>query len=92
MAKLSISVPDDLVDDLHDLATGNVSAFVTGAIRHEIDRRRLFAFLDELEDELGQVHEDEVGAFMATFSEVAAMPPVKRAPRPKRASRGRSSS
>ncbi len=64
MAKLSISVPDDLADDLRGLATGNVSAFVTAAIRHEVDRRRLFGFLDELEAELGPADEDEIAVFM----------------------------
>lgn len=71
MTKLSISVPDELVDDLHALAPENVSAFVTTAIRHEVDRRRLFAFLDELEDELGPVDEEDVAAFTDTFSQLA---------------------
>lgn len=38
-----MSVPDDLVDDVRGLASDNVSAFVTTAIRHELDRRRLFS-------------------------------------------------
>jgi hypothetical protein len=36
-----------------------------------MDRRRLFAFLDELDDELGPVDEEEVAAFIETFTEVA---------------------
>jgi post-segregation antitoxin (ccd killing protein) len=72
MAKLSISIPDELIGDLRIAAHDNVSAFVSAAVRHEIDRRRLFAFLDELEDELGPADEDEVAAYNAMFTEIAA--------------------
>jgi hypothetical protein len=72
MAKLSISIPDDLVDELHAAAHKNVSAFVATAVRHELDRRRLLAFLDEVEDELGPVDEDEVASFNEKFSDIAA--------------------
>ena len=72
MTKLSISIPDDLVDDLRTVAPENVSAFVATAVRHELDRRRLLGFLDELEDELGPVDEDEVASFNVKFSDIAA--------------------
>jgi post-segregation antitoxin (ccd killing protein) len=72
VAKLSISVPDELAADLHAFAPENVSAFVSTAIRHELDRRRLYAFLDELQDELGPVDEDEVAVFNAMFADTAA--------------------
>ena len=72
MTKLSISIPDELVDDLRTVAPENVSAFVATAVRHELDRRRLLGFLDELEDELGPVDEDEVSSFNEKFSEIAA--------------------
>lgn len=72
MAKLSISLPDELADDVHALAPQNVSAFVSTAIRHEIDRRALFSFLDELADELGPVDEDEVAVFTAAWSNIAS--------------------
>ena len=72
MAKLSISLPDELVRDLRMVAHENVSAFVSTAVRHELDRRRLFAFLDELEDELGPADENEVAAFNEMFSGIAA--------------------
>jgi len=75
VAKLSISIPDELAEDIHDLAPLNVSAFVSTAIRHEIDRRALFAFLDELEDELGPVDEDEVAVFNEAFSSVQPKEP-----------------
>lgn len=76
MAKLSISIPDELADDLRAAAHENVSAFVSTAVRHELDRRRLFAFLNELEDELGPADEDEVASFNAVFSQVAATAPA----------------
>lgn len=41
-------------------------------MRHELDRRRLFAFLEELEDELGPADEDEVAAFSAAITQAAA--------------------
>lgn len=72
MAKLSISIPDELAGDLRDAAHDNVSAFVSAAVRHELDRRRLFAFLDELEGEIGPPDEDEVAAISAAFSRTAA--------------------
>lgn len=72
MTKLSISIPDELAEDLRAVAPENVSAFVAAAVRHELDRRRLFGFLDELENELGPVDEDEVSSFNEKFSEIAA--------------------
>lgn len=80
MAKLSISMPDDLVDDLRGLASGNVSAFVVAAVRHELDRRRLHAFLDELEDELGPADEDEVALFVEALTPAQAVLSPRRRP------------
>lgn len=71
MAKLSIIVPDELVEDVRGLASGNVSAFVTTAIRHEVDRRRLFSFLDEMDEELGPVDGEEVAYFVDVFAQTA---------------------
>ena len=90
MAKLSVSVPDDLVNDLRGLATGNVSAFVTTAIRHEIDRRRLFAFVDELDDELGPADEDEIAVFMEALTSPMAEKPAGRHRTGRRAQRSAS--
>ena len=79
MAKLSISMPDDLADDLRGLASGNVSAFVVAAVRHELDRRRLHGFLDELEDELGPADENEVALFAEALTPAqAALSPRRR--------------
>lgn len=44
------------------------------AVRHELDRRRLFGFLDELEEQLGPADEDEVSSFNAAFADIAAKP------------------
>lgn len=71
MSKLSVSVPDALVADLRGLAEGNVSAFVTTAIRHEVDRRHLFSFLDEMDQELGPVGDEEVAHFVDVLLETA---------------------
>ena len=78
MAKLSVSVPNDVVNDLRGLATKNVSAFVTTTIRHEIDRRCLFAFVDELDDELGPAGEDEIADFVEAFTSPVPAKPAGR--------------
>ncbi len=75
MTKLSVSLPDDLVQDLRAVAHDNVSAFVTAAVRHELDRRRLSAFVDELADELGPVDEAEVARYSKLFASTAAVTP-----------------
>ena len=82
MTKLSVSLPDDLVQDLRAVAHDNMSAFVTAAVRHELDRRRLFAFVDELADELGPIDEAEVARYSELFASTAAV-----TPEPKTASR-----
>jgi post-segregation antitoxin (ccd killing protein) len=73
VAKLSVSLPDDLVEDLRTVAHDNVSAFITAAVRHELDRRRLFAFVDELADELGPVDEAEVAKYSELFASTASV-------------------
>lgn len=72
MAKLSVSLPDDLVQDLRAVARDNVSAFVTDAVRRELDRRRLLAFVAELEEELGPADETEVARYAGMFAASAA--------------------
>ena len=72
MAKLSVSLPDDLVRDLKAVAPGNVSAFVATAVRHELDRRRLHAFVGELVAELGPSDEAEVVRYNELFAASAA--------------------
>jgi post-segregation antitoxin (ccd killing protein) len=72
VAKLSVSLPDDLVQDLKEVAHGNVSAFVTAAVRNELDRLRLRAFVSELEDQVGPVDETEVARYSAMLAAAAA--------------------
>lgn len=72
MAKISVSLPDDLVRDLRAVARNNVSAFVAAAVRNELDRLRLHAFVQELVSELGPSDEAEVAKFRALFAEVDA--------------------
>jgi post-segregation antitoxin (ccd killing protein) len=79
VTKLSVSLPDDLVQDLRAIAHDNVSAFVTAAVRHELDRRRLFAFIDELADELGPVDEAEVARYSELFASTATVTPERKA-------------
>lgn len=68
VAKLSVSLPDALLRDLRSVAPDNVSAFVTTAVRNELDRRRLLAFVDELEEELGPADEAEVAKYNELFA------------------------
>jgi len=78
VAKLSVSLPDDLVQDLKAAAPDNVSAFVTTAVRHELDRRRLHAFVDELVAELGPSDEAEVARYSELFAATTAVADVDR--------------
>jgi post-segregation antitoxin (ccd killing protein) len=72
VAKLSVSLPDDIVQDLKEVAHGNVSAFVAAAVRNELDRLRLHAFVAELEDQVGPVDESEVARYSAMLAASAA--------------------
>ena len=72
VAKLSVSLPDDLVRDLKAVAPDNVSAFVAAAVRQELDRRRLHAFVEELVAELGPSDEAEVVRYSELFVASAA--------------------
>lgn len=72
MAKISVSLPDDLVRDLQAVARDNVSAFVAAAVRNELDRLRLHAFVQELVAELGPSDEAEVAEISALFDKVDA--------------------
>jgi hypothetical protein len=72
VAKLSVSLPDDLVRDLKAVAADNVSGFVAAAVRHELDWRRLHAFVEELVAELGPSDEAEVAGYGEVFAASAA--------------------
>ena len=49
-----------------------MSAFVATAVRHELDRRRLHAFVGELVAELGPSDEAEVVRYSELFAASAA--------------------
>ena len=72
VGKLSVSLPDQLIQQLREIAPDNVSAFVSVAVRHEIDRRRLHAFVEELEEELGPADEAEVARYSELLAASAA--------------------
>lgn len=84
--KLSVSLPDDLYAELQVEGSENVSAFVAGAIRHQLDRRRLLGFVAELEEELGAADEDAFTEFDAILGNVLAAGATARKParRPKK--------
>lgn len=68
MTKISVSLPDELANELRDIAPDDVSAFVSAAVRAEIDRRRLFAFLGELDEEMGPADEAPVARYSEILS------------------------
>lgn len=70
MAKISVSLPDDLAEELQSMAHGNVSAFVAAAVRNELDRVHLKDLVKELEAEVGPVDEAQVARFRAMFAEI----------------------
>jgi hypothetical protein len=55
VVELSLSLPDDLVEELRAVASDDVSAFVAAAVKHELDRQRLHVFVEELVTELGRL-------------------------------------
>jgi hypothetical protein len=55
-AKLSVSVPAELAKSVRKrVGVRGLSGFVTRAMRHELEREQLGAFLVELDAELGVV-------------------------------------
>jgi post-segregation antitoxin (ccd killing protein) len=67
VAKISVSLDDELLAQLKDAAGANVSAFIAAAVRHQLRRRDLESFLAELDDELGPVTADEMAEAVAAF-------------------------
>lgn len=73
-AKLSVSVDEALVSEVRNrVGERGVSAFVTRAVRHELERERLSDFLAELEAELGPPDEEMVAEAAAAFEKVEAV-------------------
>jgi post-segregation antitoxin (ccd killing protein) len=79
VAKISVSLDDDLLAELKDAAGANVSAFIAAAVRRQLRRRELAAFLAELEDELGAPSEGELSAAAAAFERAESPSPPRRA-------------
>lgn len=71
MAKLSVSLDDDLADELRRAAR-NVSAFVAEAVRDALDRQRLSGALRALDEELGALDGRLLHDVGALFDEVEA--------------------
>jgi hypothetical protein len=68
MTKLSVTVEDDLVDELRERAGDRgISAFVNQAVRHELQLARLGELLSDLENELGPPDEDMVDEALASL-------------------------
>ena len=56
VAKLSVSVPAELAVSVRErVGDRGLSSFVARAMRHELEREELAAFLGELDDQLGVV-------------------------------------
>ena len=72
MAKLSVSIPDDLANELRDEARENVSRFVTAAVRDALDRRRLLRALAALDDEFGPLDPEDLAEADEEFRRVEA--------------------
>jgi len=68
MAKLSVTVEEDLVDELRERAGARgISAFVNQALRHELQLARLGELLADLENELGPPDEAMVVEALASL-------------------------
>jgi hypothetical protein len=68
MTKLSVTVEEDLVDELRERAGDRgISAFVNQAVRHELHLARLGELLADLENELGPPDEAMVADALASL-------------------------
>jgi hypothetical protein len=55
-AKLSVSIPHDLAKTVKKrVGAGGLSSFVARAMRHELEREQLGAYLHELDEAFGPV-------------------------------------
>lgn len=56
VAKLSVSVPSELAKAVRQRVGGRgLSGFVAKALAHELEREQLGSFLQEMDEELGEV-------------------------------------
>lgn len=72
MAKISVSLDDELLAELKEAAGSNVSGFIASAVRRQLRRKDLEAFLSELGEELGPPSEDELAEAAAAFDRAEA--------------------
>src|SRR4051812_6996906 len=72
MAKISVSLEDDLAVALRHEAAGNVSQFVARAVQEALARAQMVRALDELDDELGRVDPSVQGKVDELFADVVA--------------------
>lgn len=78
MAKISVSLEDDLALALRREAAGNVSQFVARAVREALARAQMLRALDELDEEFGPVDpaiQEEVDEL---FAELTVEPAKRR--------------
>lgn len=75
MAKISVSIEDELVEGLKREAGGNVSRFVSNAVREAVSRAQMLRGLAELDAEFGPVdpglRDDVRGLFAGVVAENA---------------------
>jgi post-segregation antitoxin (ccd killing protein) len=71
VAKISVSLDDELLAELKEAAGSNVSGFIASAVRRQLRRKDLETFLSELEEELGPPSEDELAEATAAFDRAA---------------------
>lgn len=77
-AKLSVTVDDQLVAQVRQLVgERGVSAFVSRAVRHELESERLALFLAELEAELGPPDPAMLAEAEAAFDRAEAKTPPR---------------
>jgi Arc/MetJ-type ribon-helix-helix transcriptional regulator len=69
---VSVSLDEDLADELRREVSGNVSAFIAEAVRDALDRRRLLRALRKLDEELGELDADRLADAAVLFDEVDA--------------------
>jgi hypothetical protein len=69
-AKLSVSVPGDLAKTVRKrVGARGLSGFVTRAMRHELEREQLGAFVAELDEALGVVTKKVLAEAKAAWRE-----------------------
>ena len=83
--KLSVTVEDQLVEQVRALVgERGVSAFVSRAVRHELEGERLGVFREELERELGPADEKMLADAEAAFDQLEAQQRAAQDARPRR--------